>query len=257
MQAAKRMVSQQARQKRYYDKRIRSTPSFRVGEYVFIDNPPSLGKSMADRLADEPRTKLSKKTSPAYKVKAVTDVSVTVDRNGIEDKVSMDRVTRAPEPLDPETLKTAKPSSEYEAESQEGERQQDKEVSADPTPLDDSESERQAEESEPDPDSGEEGNTSPQPQVSEKHPSKVSAQKSKREYVVQRLIDYSPGSGSEEDEYRVRWWRYSAKHDTWEKASGLPSHFKEAYHRRAKTAEEKAKQTNAGRRGRRPKKGRK
>ena len=62
LRAAKLMETQQARQKQYYDRRIRSTPSFKVGEYVFIDNPPSLGKSMADRLADEPRTKLSKKT---------------------------------------------------------------------------------------------------------------------------------------------------------------------------------------------------
>ena len=53
-------------------------------------------------------------------MKAVTDVSVTVDRDGVEHKVSIDRVTHAPEPLHPTTLKPSEPTTANEAERKEG-----------------------------------------------------------------------------------------------------------------------------------------
>ena len=90
------------------------------GEEVFIDNPPSAGKPMSERKADETITKLTRKAGAAHKVLKVEKTSVTVDRDGVEEKVSKDRVTRAPARLDPENLRP------QDVDVQEQERQRPK-----------------------------------------------------------------------------------------------------------------------------------
>ena len=59
---------------------------------------------MSERMADETITKLTRKAGAARKFLKVDKTSVTVDRDGFEDKVSKDKVTRAPARLDPATL---------------------------------------------------------------------------------------------------------------------------------------------------------
>ena len=254
VRATSRTETQQARYKRYFDKRIRSTPDVNVGDEVFIDNPPSLGKPMSERLADEPKSKLSKKASKAYKVLATDDSSVTIDRDGIEDKVSLDRVTKAPPPLDPVTLKPQKtvpetpapegPTDKSGVAAQEGEATQAPDLT-----------DRQTQ-----PDSqGAPGQ--PQPRRSERHPSRVEAdapttdnpdvptnETDEREWAIERLLDHAEGDDG--GDYLVRWYRCGADQDLWLPAPDIPAHFKTAYHRR------KAKSKSPGRRGRRPKKGR-
>ena len=56
---------------------------------------------MSERTADETITKLTRKAGAAHKVLKVDKNSVTVERDGVEDKVSKDRVTRAPARMDP------------------------------------------------------------------------------------------------------------------------------------------------------------
>ena len=48
---------------------------------------------MSERAADETITKLTRKAGAAHKVLKVDKTSVTVDRDGVEDKVPKDRVT--------------------------------------------------------------------------------------------------------------------------------------------------------------------
>ena len=60
---------------------------------------------MSERTADELIMKLTRKARAAQKVLKVDKTSVTVDRDGVEDKVSKDRVNRAPARLDPDTLR--------------------------------------------------------------------------------------------------------------------------------------------------------
>ena len=99
--ASARTSQQQAPYKEAHDKKVRSLVHIRPGDEVFIDNPPTLGASSSYG----PNTKLSKKTSEAYEVIQVTHTTVKVLIDGIEDIVSLDRVTRAPPPLDHKTLK--------------------------------------------------------------------------------------------------------------------------------------------------------
>ena len=120
LKAAQRTAQQQARYKKYYDKRIRTSVDLKDGDEVFIDNPPSVGKPMSERLAGEHHSNLSKKTSKAHKVVTFDDFSVTIDRDGTQDKVSIDRVTKFSPPLDMETLKPARISDGIMTNEQEG-----------------------------------------------------------------------------------------------------------------------------------------
>ena len=60
---------------------------------------------MSERTADEAITKLTRKAGAAHKVLKFDKTSVTVYRDGVENKVSKDKVNRAPDRLDPDTLR--------------------------------------------------------------------------------------------------------------------------------------------------------
>ena len=81
--AAERTEAQQARYKNNFDRRVRTSMKVNPGEEVFIDNPPSAGKPMSERTADETITKLTRKAGTAHKVLKVDKTSVTVDRDGV------------------------------------------------------------------------------------------------------------------------------------------------------------------------------
>lgn len=87
------------RYKAYHDKKVRSLADIKVGDRVFLNRPPQTYQSIAEKLSDEPRTKLSKKTEPHnYEVIEVKDGTVKIVKGDLEDVLSLDRVTRAPSP---------------------------------------------------------------------------------------------------------------------------------------------------------------
>jgi len=105
--AVDRTTVQQKRYKKAFDRTVRSTPQIKAGDEVFIDKPPAIGKSLVQQLADGPATKLSKRATSAYRVTRVTDKTVTVKVDGIEDTVSIDRVTLAPPSAAPDRQRHA------------------------------------------------------------------------------------------------------------------------------------------------------
>ena len=112
---------------------------------------------MSERTADETITKLTRKAGAAHKVLKVDKTSVTVDRDGVEDKVSKDRFTRAPARLDPDTL-----------------RPQDADVQ-----KQDSQSPKDS--------------TQPPPRRSERHSSKqpkATVENKEEEYTVEKVVDF-------------------------------------------------------------------
>ena len=208
--ASARTSQQQARYKKAHDKKVRSIVQIRPGDEVFIDNPPSLGASSSDG----PNSKLSRKASQAYKVIQVTDTTAKVLIDGIEDMVSLDRVTRAPPPLDPQTLKPQQTE----------------------TPVAD-DSKAETKQNSPPP-------KEPTPERSEKHPGGL---KQTKEYVVEKLIDHR--NTTKGPEYLVRWYKFPPEKDTWEPYHHIPQHFRMRYHiRLKKAATQKSTQAQRGRR---------
>jgi len=107
-QAAKTTEERQKKYKAYHDKRLRSQLILEPGDEVFLNTPPTLGQTPAERMADGTKGKLRKKTLAAFKVlEAYESTAKIVGADGIEDIVSLDRLTKAPPPLDPQTLKPA------------------------------------------------------------------------------------------------------------------------------------------------------
>ena len=103
--AAARSKYRQAMYKHYHDHKVRCPIHVKAGDDVFVDLPPAGGQTPTERLAEEPQGKLRKKTTWTYNVLEVKDTTVRVVKDGIEDTISIDRITIAPPPLDLTTLK--------------------------------------------------------------------------------------------------------------------------------------------------------
>ena len=177
---------------------------------------------MSERTAEDKITKLTSKTVVAHKVLKVDKTSVTVDRDGIEDKVSKDRVTRAPPRLDPDTLQP------QDADVQEQGSQRPKD------------------------------STQPPPRRSERHSSKqpkATVENNEKEYTVEKVVDFQDNAYG--GDYKVRWHRFGPEHDLWLPAEEVPQHFRAAYHRRRDKSPEQQERGQKGtaRRGRRAKRG--
>ena len=153
---------------------------FNPGEEVFIDSPPSAGKTMSERTADETITKQARKAVTAQRVLKVDKTSVTVDRDGFEDKVSKDRVTRAPAQLDPETLRP----QDADVKRQESQRPED--------------------------------SKQPPPRRSERHSSKqpkTTVENNEEEYTVEKVVEFQDNAYG--GDYKVCWHRFGPEHDLW------------------------------------------
>lgn len=48
------------------------------------------------------------------------------------------------------------------------------------------------------------------------------------EHVVEKIVEYA--DTVEGSLYRVRWWRFKAKYDTWERPEHIPENFIRRYH---------------------------
>ena len=192
---------------------------------------------MSERLADETITKLSRRAGKALKVLKVNDSSVTVDRDGIHDKISIDRVTRAAPPLDPETLKPRTSSPDHDDSTVQPEGQKQEQPEADQQ------------------DTGGSSEPTPPPRRSERHVRKGDDKTDDKEYTIEKLVDHVPGPDG--GDYKVRWFRFPPEDDWWLPAEEIPQHFRAAYHKRQEKESVKSErgQPSSARRGRRAKKG--
>ena len=94
-------LDRQAKYKAYHDKKVRTKLDLKVGDCVFLDRPPATGQTQAEKEANVTRSKLSKKTdSQAYTIIGLTGETAKIVKDDIEDVVSLDRVSKAPPPLD-------------------------------------------------------------------------------------------------------------------------------------------------------------
>lgn len=88
----------QARYKHDYDRRVRETPTFHKGKYVFPDKPPlaNVSNSPAEMLAWKPHNKLQSRTTGPFRVVSEQKDTIAIDEEGIPNRVSIDRITHAP-----------------------------------------------------------------------------------------------------------------------------------------------------------------
>lgn len=85
----------QALEKRHFERIVRHTPQFNLGQHVFVDRPPVETTEQA-RMVNAPLTKLLPKFIRPFRVVSVTPVRVTVNENGIQSTVFVDGVSLAP-----------------------------------------------------------------------------------------------------------------------------------------------------------------
>ena len=92
------MTKAQQRYKANYDRWVRFLPTFRPGDWVFLDRPPRA--RVPDGVPDDPEemaTKLRSKARGPYKVVSLQDHTVKILEDGRHNVVNSDRVSRAPE----------------------------------------------------------------------------------------------------------------------------------------------------------------
>ena len=101
--ADSRLEKSQARYKRDFDKRVSQfNTGLKPGDLVFVKRETaseSEEKNRAARGAAIRHHKLRSKATGPYQVVAVATSTVTVMRDGLADKISRDRVVRAPYPI--------------------------------------------------------------------------------------------------------------------------------------------------------------
>lgn len=83
----------QARYKRDFDKRVRPLAAISDGYFVYLERQ---APSSQDTPSERRRHKLSPKADGYYQVVGTTDNTVTILRDGMNEKVSRDRITKAP-----------------------------------------------------------------------------------------------------------------------------------------------------------------
>jgi len=220
----------QTRYKRYFDHKVHTTPSYNVNEYVYVDladprlRPASRRTNESEQLANANRYKLMFKKTGPYRIVAVQSHTVTLDEDGINNTVSMDRISRASRPPPAE-----RPSETADANSNIdnlGANAPSEEMSTSNAPV----------ETPDDVDDGTIPSTSSQlnspapPEEVAPDVEPTNTPTEQREYVVDRIISHE-GKGRNK-KYVVRWYGYAPEHDTVEPPENLPQHFIRRYWRR-------------------------
>ena len=240
-QAAKTTEERKKKYKAYHDKRLRSQLNLNPGDEVFLNTPPTLGQTPAERMADGTKGKLRKKTLAAFKVlEAYESTAKIVGADGIEDIVSLDRLTKAPPPLDPRTLKPATQSQSSSTRTPTRVR------FAEPAQSgghDNAESQEQTtlKTKQPQP-------PAPTAREQERQTATKSATTAEEgdEYVVEKILAYR--KADEGPEYLIKWYGYKSSDNTWEPAAHIPANMRTRFHvQEAKKSEYR----KLGRRGRR------
>ena len=127
--AQTKLTASQKRYKDDFDKKVRFRPVVGAGDFVYVDRPPRPLTSVERRTraqdttgTDELSVKLLPRTEGPFRVRAATDTAVLIEQDGVENRVSIDRVTKMPRgPGDTVTPATrtesdaevATPSAEY------------------------------------------------------------------------------------------------------------------------------------------------
>ena len=174
--ARTKLTASQKRYKDDFDKKVRFRLVVGAGDFVYVDRPPRPLTSVERRTrakgttgTDELSAKLIPRTEGQFRVRSATDTTVLIEQDGLENRVSIDCVTKMPRgPGD-----TVTPATRTES---------DAEVA---TPS--------------------------------------------AEYVVERIVEHRTARGGVE--YKVQWYGYTAREDTYEPADGLPQPFIVRYRR--------------------------
>lgn len=261
---AKATVQSKARQEAYkaqHDRKVRTKPKLRVGDRVFLDKPPSTAPGRDDDGNLLPTSKLSRKTDAEdYKVIEVTEQTVKILRDGLEDVVSLDRVTKAPPPLDPSTLKPRQPPEENQDQSA-----QTKRITANPKPQSQKAPENtrvnKTKQSEPTKDPVDTTptarlqppaipDTAASPTSNETDPAAATqdSQVETQEYVIDKIVDFKDTPDG--PRYRVRWYGSKTSEDTWEPPSHIPRNFIRRFHASKKNKSKQSPRLRQDKKGR-------
>ena len=166
-------------QKRYkddFDKQVRFRPVVGAGDIVYVDHPPRPLTSTERRTpaqgtagTDELSFKLLPRTEGPFHVRSATDITVLIEQDGVENRVSIDRVTKMPHGP---------------------------------------------------------GILSPRPQELNRMRKPLRRALSTSLTALSDTVQRTAGV-----EYKVRWYRYTAREDTYQPADGLPQPFIDRYWR--------------------------
>ena len=101
--ARTKLTASQKRYKDDFDKKVCFGPVVRAGDFVYVDRLPCPFKSVERRTraqgttgTDEPSVKLLPRTEGPFRVRSATDTTVLIEQDGVENRVSIDRVTKIP-----------------------------------------------------------------------------------------------------------------------------------------------------------------
>ena len=174
--AQTKLTASQKRYKEDFDKKVRFRPVVGAGDFVYVDRPPRPLTSVERHTRaqgttgmDELSVKILPRTEGLSRVCSATDTTVLIEQNGVENRVSIDCVTKMPRGAGETVTPATRTESDEEAA----------------TPG--------------------------------------------AEYVVDRIVGHRTARGGVE--YKVRWYRYTAREDTYEPIDGLPQPFVDRYWR--------------------------
>ena len=101
--ARTKLTASQMRYKDDFDKKVRFRPVVGAGDLIYVDRPPRPLKSVARRTraqgttgTDELSVKLLPRTEGPFRVRSATDTTVLIEQDGLENRVSIERVTKMP-----------------------------------------------------------------------------------------------------------------------------------------------------------------
>lgn len=83
----KTLLDLQELHKRYFDRKVRFTPTLKMGQMLYIDKKPPYKKSEAEKLAGEVRTKLLTNTDGIHKRMNETEDTVGIEWNVEDNKI--------------------------------------------------------------------------------------------------------------------------------------------------------------------------
>lgn len=93
----------QARYKKFFDRTVQLMPAITPGQQVFADRATKATQSLAELMAEARRTKLLVRSTGPFPVQSATTDTVPIQEEGVQNKVSISRVTVAPLPPQPPT----------------------------------------------------------------------------------------------------------------------------------------------------------